>query len=894
MKGRFLINSHRLITEIPVFLTHRFLGYGITSFFIAVVFFTPCAVFRAEAQDPKPRPARDSFIDAIERNLQVGRNREALHLLNALRNHNIQTVDEPLFVFLEAQALMSNGFPEEAQHRIELLRTLPNWEDVIDGEKLLAVEVQVLKAVGQPLDALGLVEQDLPELDLIDPPYPVDTTQKYLLYGDLQLACGRFEEGVYTLFDLLLNGSRRFRDDVTQALLAAANQQVLKPEDYERLLKFLPDIPGISLWNEFSKSAFRSGYHEMASTFLLEGLTDHAPKLRLNWEEFLRDQEEGPFLDLVGETVSEILDGTGENKSLDLQILAAQTYRRIGDSERAIELTREIATNRDLSLQLFAARMYGDEGYFDEASEIYEDLETRAPGKFLEAWGSLYVQSGDTDQALKIWSRIPDTHANSVEGYLLWGRLLEEKGFLEESKNAFLAGIEKTRKPIHFAYELLEVSLSLSDVEGALVAYETLRGQTSPGTTKSVWTPGRLLTQLKRTQQAEVFAHKLAEVIGATSTVQAEWRDFAIELATDLALQLNKVEIISNWIHSPSPALVAYWESAPLRKTNHFLNMGSELSFRGEDLLAVQVLDRVDPPLFDLKIDAAEAAARSHESIGQASEAIRYWEIIHRSNRASRMNLREAEMAIARLHLEEYRAGEALKWLNQIDEDKEPRTIMVEVKFLKGLAYSRLHEKRKAIRYLEDVLTLGMKHAAGAVFWLAEWELWQRNHEEAEELYRQVLSMDPGQRLANDSLERLRHLTQLEEEQIPAYSLAAFFEAGGNWSDAEENYRKLASLIESGDLSDWAYYRLGSLLIRTGRHEEGMDQWSLLLERTSSETLKRKIRLEILKIRQSDQAELFEEIVMEDPNSLIGDLARDEMLSAMEEAEVDKSHSPIP
>jgi len=824
-------------------------------------------------------------VTAIERNLEVGRDRDALHLRNALRNHGIQQTEDPVFVFLEARALMANGFAEEAQHRIEFLRTLPDWENQIDEEKLLEVEVQILKAVGQPLDALGIIEQDLPPLDLIDPPYPVDTTQKYLLYGDLLLACGRFEDGVATLFDLLENGARRFRDDAIRALLAAGNQQILRPGDYEKVLRFLPDHPGVSLWNQFAQAAYWSGYEEMAITYLRKGILDFAPKLRLDWEEFLEDQGEGPFMEVIAETVAQIMDATDEARTLDHKILAAQAFQKVGDHERAIALTREIATSQDLSLQLFAAKLYAAEGYFDEASSIYENLETHAPGRFIEEWGSLYVRSGETEKALAIWSKIPEKHGNSVEGFLLWGRLLEEKGFLEESKNAFLTGIEKTGKPIHFAYELLEVSLSLSDVEGALTAYETLRAQTAPGTSKSVWTPGRLLTQLKRTQQAETFSEKLADVIEATATVQQDWRDFAIELATDLALQLNETEILSDWIHSPPPAMIAYWEAAPMRKTNHFLNMGTELSFRGEDRLAVEILDRIDPPFFDLKIEAAEAGARSCEQIGRASDAIQYWEIVHESNRASRMNLREAELAIARLHLEEYRAGDALKWLNPIDEGREPRTLMAEIKFLKGLAYTRLHEKKRALQYLEEVLSLGIKHSADAVYWLAEWELWQRNHEEAEQLYRQVLSMDPGQELANEALERLRHLTQLEEEQIPAYSLAAFFEAGGNWNDAEENYRNLAGTLSAGDLSDWVYYRLGKIMIHTGRPQEGMDQWSLLLNRTSSQTLKRRIRLEMLKIQNSDSAEPFEEIVMEDPDSLIGDLARDEMLSVMDEEE---------
>ncbi|MCA9442563.1 MAG: hypothetical protein KC964_17300, partial [Candidatus Omnitrophica bacterium] len=64
--------------------------------------------------------------------------------------------------------------------------------------------------------------------------------------------------------------------------------------------------------------------------------------------------------------------------------------------------------------------------------------------------------------------------------------------------------------------------------------------------------------------------------------------------------------------------------------------------------------------------------------------------------------------------------------------------------------------------------------------------------------------------------------------------------------------------------------------------------------RTTSQTLKRKVRLEMLQIQGTDQADPFEEIVMEDPNSLIGDLARDEMLSTMEEKPELAPASPLP
>lgn len=860
-----------------------------------LIFLISIPLLPVAAQQPATQdraPSRDLFLDSIERNIKMGQHREALQILSTLRAQDYQTTDEARFVYLEAQALLANGYPEEAHRRIELLRTLDGWELSVEESELLEVEVQILKAVGQPLDALGIVEEDLPPLDLIDPPYPIDVTQRFLLYGDLLMAVGRYDEGVQTFFDLMENGARRFRDDCIRALLRAGQLGVLQPGDFEKILASLTAQPGIGLWSDFSEAAHASGYDHFAGVFISESFKKFAPMLREEWQTFLDRQEPGEYLDLILETVDLVLEETPEVKSLDQKMIAAMTFQKVGNRDKAITLTRELAEGNDLGLQLFAAKTFAAEGYFDEASAIYEKLDALAPGRHLDAWGALYADAGNLEKAFEIWAKIPEKNGHSIEGYLSWGRLLKERGYLEQSRDALLEGIAKTGRAAPYAYELLEVSLSLTDVEGALTAYQSLREQ-SAGSNQSIWTPGRLLNQLKRTQQAEAFAEKLSEVLDATATVQAVWRDFAVELATDLALHLNETDILEKWATSPPPTLTAYWEGVPMRQIHHFLNLGAELSHRGEDELAVKFLDRIDPPYFDLRLDSAQAAARSHEELGQVDRAIQYWEIVHQSNRASRTHQREAELAIARLHLADYRAGQALEWLNRIDESKESRTTLSELKFLKGLAYTRLHEKRKALELLEEVLTLGTRNAADALFWLAEWEMWQRNYEEAENLYRQTLTRDPGQTLANESLLRLQHLKQLEEEQIPAYSLAAFFEAAGAWTEAEENYRKLAGLLPQGDLSDWVYFRLGALFFENDRTEEAIDQWSLLLDRTQSETLRRRVKFEMQKVLASDRPEAFEQILTEDPNSLVGDLARDAMISAQQK-ETEDGLSPLP
>ncbi|MCA9423938.1 MAG: hypothetical protein KC994_02630, partial [Candidatus Omnitrophica bacterium] len=45
--------------------------------------------------------AKDLFLESIERNIRVGQERQALHILNTLRSQEYQGVDSPRFLFLE-------------------------------------------------------------------------------------------------------------------------------------------------------------------------------------------------------------------------------------------------------------------------------------------------------------------------------------------------------------------------------------------------------------------------------------------------------------------------------------------------------------------------------------------------------------------------------------------------------------------------------------------------------------------------------------------------------------------------------------------------------------------------------------------------------------------------
>ena len=818
-----------------------------------------------------PSCGQDAILDMIERNLELGRNREAMTGVHQYRRHIEEKEITPAFLMLEAKVLLANGRVEEAQERLEVLRMWPGWEESIDPSDLLTTEIQVLRFLGKTVDAMSLLESKLPQLDKVDPPYSPETTQLYHLYADLLFASSHPEDAVETLLDLLSHGEQMKKPSVVQSLLRFAKQGVLNKDHLERISETLEGIEDLPVWHEFSKLAHEMGETEVAKDLLEQGIEHSTLQLRGLWERFLEEVEDDRFLEFAVEIFK---DRVGKESNPHLRFLLAVTLEGLGRGKEALDLFEGQLTG-DIDLQLFAARVYAANGDIASASKVYAELERAYPGSFLRQWGTLLADLGKSEEACEVWARIPSTSKNPLDGYRSWGRLLNEKGFLEEARNAYLEGIEETNRPELFATELLDVSLALGDVEQALSAYQNLRKR-SPQS-RLTWNPLRLRSQLQRTQQVESFSESLNEVLAASGTERAEWRDFAIELQTDLALHLNETQVFESWLTTPPRSLQDYWNASPGRKNDHMMMIALDLSTVGEDRTACEFFKQLDRAALETRLEVVEAAARSSANINETSASLEYWEILWNAKRSNLDKKQKATLEMARLHLKSFRAGKALEWLQRVPSRPRTPSVQAEKTFLEGLAYTQLHEERRAIPLLEEVVQLGRNHSAEALFWLAEWSLWKHDSDRAQQLYRVLLGRDPGQDLANECLWRLRHLGELDEDHLPIYSIAAFFEAGGEFAEAEKNYRKLAASMGPCDLTDWAYYRIGKIKIESGNREEGFAQWHTLLETCDNPTLVRRVRFEMASLSEDPLERDFENIAIEAEDTLLGDLARKRM-----------------
>ncbi|NUN98597.1 MAG: hypothetical protein HUU16_20765, partial [Candidatus Omnitrophica bacterium] len=582
-----------------------------------------------------------------------------------------------------------------------------------------------------------------------------------------------------------------------------------------------------------------------------------------------------------------------EESRNDRLAIEALALEQNGKLDEAIQVIRENLWS-DLSMRIRVASMAAANGDIETASGIYTEMEKVSPGKFLEPWGSMYADLGMTEQALAVWSRIPSGERSPELGYRRWGQLLKSKGYLKEAVEAFKEGVSKTSQPALFAQDLLDVSISLGDVEGALTAYQVLKLQTAR--VSGIWSPERLVDQLRRTQQMDLFRRRMNEVLDASHTVTAPWRDFAVELQTELALQLNDREVLAGWLATPPKAVAAYWAKDPARRMNHIAGIAVDLSLQGENELASRFFAEVDRGFLASRPNALEAAARSAGAIGDLSGSLQFWRTLRDLPQSPLDQRLRATLAMARLYLDAHRPGRAIDLLSKVSQGANLPSYQAELTFLQALSYTQLHEKSKALPLLQEVSDGLGSHSAEARYWLAEWALWQREWGDAKLLYGEVLTSDPGQELANDTLWRLRYLRGLEEEQLPLFSMATFFEGSGDWKEAEANYRNLAAALGGSDseLVDWIYYRVGKILIQSGRKEDGLAQWRILSGQTKNATLLRRIEYETAALAESADAKAYETIVLNNANTLIGDLAREKMQEKLAREKAPEAEKVIP
>jgi tetratricopeptide (TPR) repeat protein len=211
-----------------------------------------------------------------------------------------------------------------------------------------------------------------------------------------------------------------------------------------------------------------------------------------------------------------------------------------------------------------------------------------------------------------------------------------------------------------------------------------------------------------------------------------------------------------------------------------------------------------------------------------------------------------------------------------------PGTLDVEAEILRGEAYALLGDRSAA----RDRLTKASGAWAGptadeARFLLADITLWDGNTEAAVAEYGALASGEPSSHIVNDALERIHVLSQLQPDVVPLYARAADFEWRGRYDDAVEEYRNLAARTVGSYVADWALYRVGRILFRTGKVEDAEKTWQVVAERTEDSLLKGRIAFETIEriektpgVSREEIDGRYRKLIEEMPDTIFADRAR--------------------
>jgi tetratricopeptide (TPR) repeat protein len=761
--------------------------------------------------------------------------------------------------------------PEEALARLEQIGSDENPE-LIDPDEILEIRLQAYRALGRVSDAIRLIEQELIPLDELDPPYSLEVTRQYALYAELLQGGSQSKKSQQILLELLENGDPQGLDTAVWLILSGIEEGKIAARDWKNLADILGELPVTIPWHRFADALWKSDDKDLVRAFYLKGFEEHSGVLRSIWPAYLESATDTALLQVALEVLESTRTNLDPKVDLDWQAIRLLTLRRVGRTAEALELIKAKFWS-DFDLRRVAAEILAASGDISSASTIYADMEKEYPGRFIEAWGDLLLKKGADSEALALWATLPERMGiTNPRSYMSWAKILKDRGFLKESRDVILAGMNSSSQPNLFPRELLEISLSMNDVESALTAYKGLRDQ-SPREAQ-LWNPNSLIDRLKMSQQVSPFGTRLQTVLEASETVTAPWMDLAVELGTELFLRLNRTDVLEGWLHHPPATVQKYWTKTDQQKSSHLLWIALDLYSQSENRLAEQFFRQIPDEYLSSQPGALESAAQVAGEVGDASTAIHYWNTLLGTDRITLEQRSKACLAMTRLALDRYQPGQALEWLNRLSTDQRRVSDTVETSFLKALAYTQLHQKSKAMELLEEIHSAEMNRSAEAAFWLGQWALWSREWDQAKDLFKEVLASDPGQELANETLWQLRFQNEIPEEQLPDLAVASFFEVGGQWDESEQTYRKLASALGDSPVVSWLYFRVGHILLKAGKTDQALQQWKVVKEKYDNPLLARRIDYEIASLPGSATGPGYIDIVLTSPNTLLGDLAR--------------------
>jgi tetratricopeptide (TPR) repeat protein len=578
-------------------------------------------------------------------------------------------------------------------------------------------------------------------------------------------------------------------------------------EEFKLALNADPDSPQLN--NGLADLYFRLGrLHEAESTAraLLKNAPDNIEAHKLLGRIYLRALSEGQNASSAaapsGDALEQALKEYGklvalEPKSVEDRMVLGQLYTVKHDSKKAEEQFR-IAQAMDPESEevvLNLARLYAESGDIDREVKIIEAVSVNGRTAKMEgALGAAYQQLKRNKEAIAAFQRAADMEPDDLRTVDALAQALLDDNQLDEAlmqyKNLAEADPENADTLIHIG----EILRRQGKYQAALTSTRKAR-KIAPDNLEAGYNEGLLLDVLGRYDEAAQVFEKMVDVTshanGAYTTEERANRSIFLERLGSIYHEQDKVE----------QAIAAYQK---------MIDMGGESSVHGYQ---GQVDAYRDAKRFDKAVEVARKAVTANPKDRELKLML--------ADELADLGKNDEGLALAKAMLNGTKEDRVV-WLALGQMDVRIRRWKdAEEAFAKAEAFTTRKEDRTYLLFLKGELAERQKH-----------------FEPAEQLFRQVLELDPnnamtlnylGYMLADrgvrlpEALKLIRKAVELEP-MSGAYldSLGWVYFKMGQYELAEENLRQA---VERDQTDPAVHEHLGDLYEKTGRIRLAAAQW---------------------------------------------------------------------
>jgi len=582
-------------------------------------------------------------------------------------------------------------------------------------------------------------------------------------------------------------------------------------EEYKKALNADPNSPELN--NGLADLYFRTGRaHEAESTAraLLKTSPNNVDAHKLLGRIYLRELGEqensatpappaGNTLDLAVAEFEKIISLTP--KSVQDRMILGQLYTVKHDSKKAEEQfkTAQALEPDSEEVVLNLARLYAESGNLAQAAKVIEGVPVADRSAKMEgALGATYDQLKRPKDAIAAFQRAAEIEPGDLQTMnALAEALLNDNQFdaaMQQFKNIAEADPEDTGALIHIS----EIQRRQGKYEDALATVRKAVKK-DPNSLEAGYNEGLVLDVLGRYDEAVAVYEKMAELTSHANGA------YTAEEKNNRGIFLERLGAVYSEVNKTSEAIATYQK---------LIDLGGESALRGYQ---GQVDAYRDAKQFDKEVEAARKASESDPKS------------------------RDLKLMLANALLDQGKNDEGLAMAkSMLDNSDKDRAVFLAL----GQMYVRVHDWKDAEDALNRASALTSKKEDKIYLLFLKGELAERQKhiEPAEQLFRQVLDIDPENSMAlnylgymfadkgvrlNEALGMIRKAVE-QDPMNGAYldSLGWVYFKLGEYELAEDNLRKA---VDRDRTDPTVHDHLGDLYEKTGRIRLAAAQWELSL-----------------------------------------------------------------